>query len=74
MLMGFVISSETTCSEENPFAVNPQIESDAPAITASQTPSASSERAVASARAPDEHAVEIAYAGPSSCSRSATKL
>ena len=58
-LHGLVISSDTTLSAEKPFPVSPHRVSVAPATTASQTPSSSSERAEARARAPEEHAVEI---------------
>ena len=53
-----VTPSQTAESAAKPFAVRPHSESAPPAITASQTPSATSLRADASARAPDEHAVE----------------
>ncbi len=58
-LEGFVMPSERTWSAAKPLVVSPHKLSVAPAITASQTPSASSERAETRARAPDEHAVEI---------------
>ena len=54
-----MIPSERTWSAAKPLVVRPQSVSVAPAITASQTPSASSERAETSARAPEEQAVEI---------------
>jgi hypothetical protein len=57
-LHGLVTPSHTAESAVKPFAVSPHSVSAAPATTASHTPSASSERADASARAPDEHAVE----------------
>jgi hypothetical protein len=57
-LEGLVIPSESTWSAAKPFMVRPHRLSVAPAITASQTPSASSERAETSARAPEEQAVE----------------
>ena len=51
--------SESAPSAAKPFAVSPHSESAAPEITASQSPSRdAATRADASARAPDEHAVE----------------
>ena len=57
-LIGLVTPSAIAWSAPKPPAVSPQSESVAPAITASQTPRASSERAEARARAPEEQAVE----------------